>query len=257
MPNDNDDRSENDDMPTKSNPALTDDCEGTHALSPREMAAQMARSPIVHVMESAVAVPIGSYKTLPVLALNDPDFPDELRAVGVVNGVPMLEWRQCPWNPDVLLAIVPGNAGVFVYHRWDGFGVSHDTLSAEQIRVGMMDLRLNVNGAGCLGFGQLDLIDMPVADALLTDFLAGWSVFSRAVFVGEVFADALGNQHQEHAGSDLLYSVLLKVGALRQPWGMFVGLFTEANYTEVSGWGLSDEQQDALNAYRTNRGVLA
>lgn len=257
MPNDNDDRSENDDMPTKSNPALTGDCEGKHALSPRAAAAAMARSPIVHVMESAVAVPIDDYKALPVLALDDPDFPGELRAFGVVNGVPMLEWRQCPWNPDVLLAIVPGNAGVLVYHRWDGYGVSDDTLNAEQIRVGMMDLRLTYDGMELLNFnGDLGVFGMTSYEALSID-PRGRSVFSRAVVVGKAPAEGEGVQGQKHAGTDLLYAVLDEVDAPRQPYLPFVNMFTEANYTEVSGWGLSAEQQEALDAYRTNRGVLA
>lgn len=247
---------DNDDMPTKSNPALTGDCDGKYALSPRAAAAEMARSPMTHEMESAVAVPIDDYKALPVLSPDDPDFPGELRGFGVVNGLPMLDWRQCPWNPDVLLAIVPGDVGVFVYHRWDGFGVSDDILLAEPNNVGMMDLRLTLNGAGLLGFGQPDLLGMPVSEALRIN-LSGRAVFSRAAFVGEVFGDEMDNQHQEHAGSDLLYAVLRKVGVLRQPWGAFLSLFTEANYVEVNGWGLSAEQQDALNAYRTNRGILA
>lgn len=256
MPNDNDDR-ENDDMPTKSNLALTDDCEGTHALSPREMAAQMARSPIVHVMESAVVVPIDDYKALPVLALDDPDFPDELRAFGVVNDMLMLEWRQCPWNPDVLLAIVPYDVGVFVYHRWDGYGVSDDTLSAEQIRVGMMDLRLTYNGMELLNFnGDLDLFGMTLPNALRID-PKGRSVFSRAVVVGKAPTEGLGIQGQKHAGSDLLYAVLDEVDALRAPYLLFIKIFTEANYTEVHGWGLSADQQDAFVRYRDLRGTPA
>jgi hypothetical protein len=247
---------DNDDVTTKSNPALTDDCEGKLGLSPRAAAAEMARSPVVHVMESAVAVPINDYKALPVLALDDPDFPNELRGFGVFDGVPMLEWRQCPWNPDVLLAIVPGDAGVFVYHRWDGFGVSDDGMFSDPVSVGMMDLRLTLNGAGQLGFNQPDLIKMPRAEAMRID-LSGRSVFSHAAIVGEVFTGVMDDQRQEYAGSDLLYAVLLKVGVLRQPWGMFLNLFTEANYIEVSEWGLSAEQQKTLDAYRNNRGTPA
>lgn len=256
MPNDNDDLSENDDMPTKSNPALTDNCEGKHALSPRAAAAEMARSPIVHVMESAVAVPIDDYKALPVLAFDDPDFPDELRGFGVVNGVPMLEWRQCPWNPDVLLAIVPNDNGVLVYHRWDGFGIDDDGVFSDPASVGMMDLRLTLNGADGFGFGQPNLIEMAPGEALRAD-RTGRSVFSRAAIVGEAFSDELGNLRQNYAGSDLLYAVLLKLGVLREPWGScFLTLFSEANFTEVSEWGLTDAQNDLLNAYRANRSSI-
>lgn len=251
MPNDNCD---NDDVTTKNNPALTDDCEGKLALSPRAAAAEMARSPVVHVMESAVAVPIDDYKALPVLAFDDLDFPGELRGFGVVDGVPMLEWRQCPWNPDVLLAIVPGDAGVFVYHRWDGFGVSNDTLRAEQNRVGMMDLRLTYDGMELLNFnGDLSVFGMTSRDALNID-PKGRSVFSRAVVVGKAPAEAFGVQGQKHAGSDLLNAVLEKVDALRQPYFGFVKVFTEANYAEVKGWGLFDDQRDALELYRDYRG---
>lgn len=248
---------DNDDMPTKSNPALTGDCEGKYALSPRCAAAEMARSPIVHVMESAVAVPIDDYKALPVLALDDPDFPGELRGFGGVNGLPMLDWRQCPWNPDVLLAILPGDAGVLVYHRWDGYGVSDDTLNAEQVRVGMMDLRLTYDGMELLNFnGDLAVFGMTSYEALNID-PKGRSVFSRAVVVGKARSEGEGVQGQHLAGSDLLYAVIDEVDALRQPYPPFVNMFTEANYAEVSGWGLSAEQQNALDAYRANRASIS
>jgi hypothetical protein len=239
---------DNDDVTTKSNPALTDDCEGQLALSPRAAAAEMARSPIVHVMESAVAVPIDDYKALPVLALDDPDFPNELRAFGRTPG---LQWRQCPWNPDVLLAILPCDVGVLVYHRWDGFGVSDDTLRAEQNKMGMMDLRLTWHGADKSGFDQLSLIEMTLTE-LWRSGLPADSVFSRATIVGEVFTDGRGNQHQEHVGSDLLYAMLLKVDVRRQSWGSFLNVFTEANYTEVHSWGLSSKEQSALGVIRTS-----
>ncbi len=245
MPNDNCD---NNDVTTKSNPALTDDCEGQLALSPRAAAAEMARSLIVHVMESAVAVPINDYKALPVLALDDPDFPDELRGFGVVDGVPMLEWRQCPWNPDVLLAIVPYDEGVLVYHRWDGFGVSKDTPRAEQNRVGMMDLRLTLSGAWKMGLTQAEINDLAPSDVLYLNHI-GHPVFSRAAILGRLFTDALGNQRQKYAGSDLLYAVSGKSGALRAPWRLMAKLFTQDNYDEVCTWGLSKHEQSVLDCY--------
>lgn len=254
MLNDNDDRSENDDMPTKSNPALTDDCEGKHALSPRAAAAEMARSPIVHVMESSTAVPIDDYKALPVLALDDPDFPGELRGFGVVNGVPMLDWRQCPWNPDVLLAIVysdrdvilktkPQSVGVLVYHRWDGFGVDKDSLLAESNPVGMMDLRLTLEGMEMLGVGKFGLTKSDY-DAV-TNYAGGERavrknmVFSRAAIVGEAFTNSLGNQRQEHVGTDLLYATRRKCGTCL-PWGTFRQLFSNDNYAESRSWSVPE-----------------
>jgi hypothetical protein len=132
---------------------------------------------------------------------------------------------------------------VLVYHRWDGFGVSKDTLLVESNPVGMMDLRLTLEGMEIVGVDKFGLTKSDY-DAVTRQYASGRTVFkdmvfSRAAIVGEAFTNSLGIQRQEHVGTDLLYATRRKCGTCL-PWATFRQLFSNDNYAESRSWSVPE-----------------